>query len=850
MSPTLPPRALLSRLLPSLSVCSLWMLAARTTLFAADLPVDFGREILPVLSEHCFHCHGPDAGSRKAGLRLDTREGAFLENKEGRAAVVAGKPDQSLLLERIFSHDREEVMPPPKSNRALSEKNRGLLMRWVQEGARWDTHWAFAPLKRPPIPFGAATHPVDALVLKRLQKEGLALQARAPRRTLLRRLSLDLTGLPPSQAEVAAFDADLSEDRIGHAVDRLLESPRFGERMAWDWLEAARYADSNGYQGDNERSMWPWRDWVVRAFNENLRYDVFTLWQLAGDLLPDPTQDQQLATAFLRNHPINGEGGRIAEENRVDYVMDMTETTGTVWLGLTLNCCRCHDHKYDPLFQTDYYRFFGFFNQTPVTGAGGDPQMSPRIEIPQGDEAETLLKAREVLKTAESRLEAAWKSSEGPRALWVGTGGAARDGKPPEPAKFGNPGALEEAAKLPEAKWSRNQRKFMENAWAEADAEFKKILSDRDSLKLKEDQAFKAIPRVMVMGELKTPRQTFILHRGLYTQPRGAVSAGVPVNLPPLQEGEEANRLGLARWLMGPPNPLVARVTVNRLWQQVFGVGLVKTAEDFGVQSETPVHGELLDWLAAELRDNGWNVKALLRLILTSETYLQSSNVPEHLARNDPQNRLLARGARFRMPSWMIRDQALAASGLLSTKIGGPPVKPYQPAGVWEESTFGNKRYVQSTGDDLYRRSLYTFWRRIVAPTMFFDAGNRAVCTVKPVRTNTPLHALNTLNDPTYVEAARQLAVRVHKPDGSVAGAIAEAYGLLLAREPTQQESQLWSRAYQRHLEVFTADPESAQSLLAVGARRDTGRLSVSEQAAYTNVFLSLLNLDETLNKE
>jgi hypothetical protein len=579
-------------------------------------------------------------------------------------------------------------------------------------------------------------------------------------------------------------------------------------------------------------------------------YDTFTLWQLAGDLLPNPTQDQQLATAFLRNHPINGEGGRIAEENRVDYVMDMTETTGTVWLGLTLNCCRCHDHKYDPLLQTDYYRFSGFFNQTPVTGAGGDPQMPPRIELSEGRELEMLEKAREASKAAEARLEAAWKSSEAPRTAWLEAGGASRNGKPPDPAKFGKTGELEEAAKLPAAKWSRNQRKFMENAWAEVAADFKKILAERDALKLKEEQASKAITRVMVMSELKTPRQTFLLHRGLYNRPREEVATGVPVNLPPLGEGEAANRLGLARWLTGPENPLVARVTVNRLWQQIFGIGLVKTAEDFGVQSETPIHGELLDWLAAELRDNGWNVKALLRLIFTSETYLQSSNVPETLARNDPQNRLLARGARFRMPSWMLRDQALAASGLLSARIGGAPVKPYQPAGVWEESTFGNKRYVQGGGEDLYRRSLYTFWRRIVAPTMFFDAGNRAVCTVKPVRTNTPLHALNTLNDPTYVEAARQLAVRVSKPDGPAARAISEAYALLLAREPTPTELELWSRSYQRHLNAFTADPESARRLLAVGASRETGHMSAPEQAAYTNVFLSLLNLDETLNKE
>jgi hypothetical protein len=823
------------------------LLAAGDGLTAAE-PVDFGRDVLPLLSENCFHCHGPDAGARKADLRLDTKEGAFLKNKDGAAAVVAGDPARSSLVERIFSHDSDELMPPPKSNRKLSQKERELLKRWVEEGAHWGVHWAFAPLKKPVPPANAGAHPIDAFVRERLKQEGLALQPRAPRRTLLRRMSLDLTGLPPSPADVAAFDAETGEDFIQRTLDRLLDSPRYGERMAWDWLEAARYADSNGYQGDSERTMWPWRDWVVRAFNENLRFDSFTLWQMAGDLLPNATQEQQLATGFLRNHPINGEGGRIAEENRVDYVMDMAETTGTVWLGLTFNCCRCHDHKYDPLLQMDYYRFFGFFNQTPVTGGGGDPQTAPRLELPQPDELDALEKAKEAFRTAEASTQAEWKASEERRAKWLATDGAARSGKPVDAAKFGKPGELQEAAKLAEAQWNKSQRKFMENAWAEEDGVFKKALADRDARKLREDQITKNLTRVMVMGELKTPRPTFVLNRGLYNQPGDPVSPGVPVNLPPLAEGQEANRLGLARWLVGPENPLMARVTVNRIWQQVFGIGLVKTAEDFGVQAETPVHRELLDWLAAEFRDSGWDVKALMRLILSSETYLQSSNVSEELARNDPQNRLLARGARFRLPAWMIRDQALAASGLLSPRSGGAPVKPYQPAGVWEEATFGNKRYVQGKGEDLHRRSLFTFWRRIVAPTMFFDAANRAVCTVKPLRTNTPLHALNTLNDPTYAEAARLLAVRVR--GGDFASSLRKAFQLLLAREPSPAELELWSRAYQRHLAAYTADEADAKQLLAIGEAGGAGEIPTAEHAAYTSVFLSLLNLDETLTKE
>ena len=844
-------RAPRTSFLRTFSPLSLFLLLGASLLETCLLgaPVDFSRDVLPILSENCFYCHGPDAGARKADLRLDTKEGAFLKNKEGSAAIVAGKPEASNLVERIFSHDKEELMPPPKSNRKVTAKEREILKRWIEEGAHWGTHWAFAPLQKPALPSNTSGNPVDAFVRERLKQEGLTLQPRAPARTLLRRLSLDLTGLPPTPEERTAFDALAASDAIGKTVDRLLESPRFGERMAWDWLEAARYADSNGYQGDNERTMWPWRDWVVKAFNQNLPYDVFTLWQLAGDLLPNASEEQILATAFLRNHPINGEGGRIAEENRVDYVMDMAETTGTVWLGLTLNCCRCHDHKYDPLLQTDYYRFFGFFNQTPVTGGGGDPQTAPRLDLPQRNELALLEKTKTAAKEAELRLIDAWQESAERRAAWIAGGGGDRPVKPADTAKLGKPGELKDAALLPEEKWSKTQRRIMEAAWAEKDEAFKKAHTEREAQKTKEEQAAKAITRVMVMGELKAPRQTFLLNRGLYTQPGSELTAGVPVNLPPLAEGEPANRLGLARWLVAPENPLMARVTVNRLWQQIFGIGLVKTAEDFGVQSETPFHRDLLEWLAAEFKDSGWNVKALLRTILTSETYLQSSNVSEALARNDPQNRLLARGARFRLPSWMIRDQALAMSGLLSDKTGGAPVKPYQPAGVWEEATFGKKLYAQDQGESLYRRSLYTFWRRIIAPTMFFDAANRAVCTVKPLRTNTPLHALNMLNDPTYVEAARMLAQRVWSA-GDDRTRLLSLFQLLLAREPSAPETELWTRALQRQRAAYAADEPAAKKLLAIGAAPRDPTLPLTEHAAYTALCLSLLNLDETLTKE
>src|SRR5262245_27709346 len=644
---------------------SLFCLAVVRT--SAAEPVNFGRDVLPILSDNCFRCHGPDANARKAKLRLDTQDGALRKDSP---IIVAGKSADSELVRRVSSSDASEVMPPPKSNRKLTATQIETLKRWIDEGAKWGRHWAFDPPRRPTLPAVRdrrwPRNGLDRFILARLEAEGLTPSAEAPKETLLRRVTLDLTGLPPTPAEVDAFLADAAPGAYERVVDRLLASPHYGERMVWEWLDAARYADSNGYQGDGERTMWPWRDWAVDALNRNLPFDQFTVWQLAGDLLPGSTPEQKLATAFCRNHPINGEGGRIAEENRIDYVMDMTETTGTVWLGLTFNCCRCHDHKFDTLTQRDYYSLFAFFNQTPVNGGGGDPRTPPVLEF----------KTKDV---------------------------------PPQ------------------------------------------------------------VVKVMVMQDMPKPRDTFLLTRGSYEKPAAKVHAAVPAALPALTnvKPQAANRLDLARWLVSAENPLTARVAVNRAWQQFFGVGLVKTSEDFGVQGEKPSHPELLDWLAVEFRESGWDVKALHRLIVTSATYRQSSKLTPALLERDPANRLLARAPRFRLPSWMIRDQALAASGLLARRAGGPPVKPYQPAGVWEEATFGGKRYQQDHGEALYRRSLYTFWRRIIGPTAFFDTTARQTCTVKPTRTNSPLHALTTLNDVTYVEAARALAQRVLTSGGS-----------------------------------------------------------------------------------
>ncbi|MGH7137131.1 MAG: DUF1553 domain-containing protein, partial [Pirellulales bacterium] len=614
------------------------------------------------------------------------------------------------------------------------------------------------------------------------------------------------------------------------------------ERMAWDWLDAARYADSNGYQGDGERTMYPWRDWVVQAFNRNLPYDQFTVWQLAGDLLPEATEEQTLATGFCRNHMINGEGGRIAEENRVDYVMDMSETAGTVWLGLTLNCCRCHDHKFDPVTQRDYYSLFAFFNSTPVDGGGGNPQTPPVIELPTDEQKA----GRAQLASA---IDSAAKDLDGFELAFFPRGEGQTADQSEKAASL--PDAVKEILKLAARRRNRGQLEQLEKQWEQESADYiSQVQRLRGAIDAR-DALSRSIARVMVMADLPQPRPAFILEKGLYDKPREPVTAAVPAKLPPLPSGAPANRLGLAQWLVSPDNPLTARVAVNRLWQQFFGIGLVKTPEDFGVQGERPVHPELLDWLATEFVASGWDVKHLSRLIVTSTTYRQSSAVTPAMVERDPQNRLLARGARFRLPSWMIRDQALAASGLLVGRVGGVPVNPYQPGDLWADITFDRKHFQQDHGEGLYRRSLYTFWRRIVAPSLFFDSASRQICTVKHLRTNSPLHALTTLNDVTYIEAARALAERVlTSPAAAMDERIAAIYRLVLARRPSADELTVLAASLERLTREFAADPASTARFLAIGEAKRNEALDPVELAAYTALASAVLNLDEALNKE
>lgn len=828
---------------------SVFMLSVSTVValsrFAAAEPVNFSREVLPVLSDRCFYCHGPDEKHRKADLRLDDEPAAKAVGKNG-AAIVPGAPEKSLIIQRMLSKDPDELMPPPEAHKDLTPAQIATLQRWIAEGAPWGKHWAFTPLLRPVVK--EPGNPVDALVGATLKREGLDFSPEADPRALLRRASLTLTGLPPTPGEMAGWLADTSPPAWEKQVDRLLASRAYGERMAWDWMEAARYADSNGYQGDNDRTMWPWRDWVVKAFNRNMPWDEFTIWQLAGDLLPNATDEQKLATAFLRNHAINGEGGRIPEENRVDYVFDMTETTGTVWLGLTFNCCRCHDHKFDPLTNRDYYSLTAFFNQTPVDGGGGDAQTPPVLRIPPADEPQRLAEADKSLTEKRQSLDTARKAAEARRPAWekqiLTDAGAARTAGQPGPDA-----ALVEILRLAPGQLNDGQRKSLTTAWEAAEPTVAALAKEVSELENRRRNIGNEGPKVMVMADQEILRKTFILSHGLYNKPVGEVPAALPGFLATLPPEAPRNRLGLAQWIVSPGNPLTARVTVNRFWQMLFGTGLVKSSEDFGVQSEFPVHPALLDWLAAEFRDSGWSVKQLLRLILTSNTWKQSSRVTPALLERDPFNKLLARGPRFRLPSAMIRDQALASSGLLRPMDGGWNVNPYQPDGIWEEATFGNKKYERSKGDDLHRRSLYTFWRRIAGPTMFFDTGSRLVCSVKPLRTNTPLHALATTNDVTFVEAARALALATaDKKDA--AARVNAMFERVLGHSARAEQVAVLLSGMERHRQRFAASPDRAVKFLGEGESAPPEPERTAELAAWTMTGLTILNMDETLNLE
>lgn len=1011
---------------------------------AADRKIDFNRDIRPILSDKCFKCHGPDEKTREAGLRLDRQDGMLAELESGNRAVVPGKVADSSLVARISSSDPDERMPPPQSGKVLSAEQIDLLRRWVEQGGEFRGHWSFRPPSQPSLPslndLSWVSNPIDALVLARLGSEGLRPSPLADKGTLIRRATLDLTGFPPTPAEVDAFLADDSPDAYERLIDRLLRSPRFGEHLARYWLDLVRYGDTHGLHFDNERAMWKYREWVITALNENKPFDQFAIEQVAGDLLPNATLDQQIATGFCRCNVTTSEGGSINEEVLVRYAVDRTESIGTVFLGLTLGCAVCHDHKFDPITQPEFYRLYAFFNAAADAAMDGNQLAPPPlVRVPTAEQRTQLAALDEKISAARKRISdevakieyvepastltagaaepqeyvwiedgtppnaklqgnTAWEfvskpdhpvlsgekstrrqaqglsqhffegaspglkigegdklfayvyldTSNPPKEImlqfndgtwehraywgddvipWGNTGSPSRLGAGSLPntgawvrleveaAKVGlAPGAVlngwaftqhdgtcywdkagivtrtpqdgqsfeslaqweayeqvqtkssvpqnvRDAIKVQTDKRTDDQKKlireyFLENIYAKTKATFEPLHQEIEALNKQRGDLDAAIPVSLVMADLPQPRDTFVLIRGAYNKHGDKVTPGVPAVFPPLPEGLPANRLGLAKWLVAPNHPLTARVAVNRFWQQCFGRGIVKTAEDFGSQGEMPTHPELLDWLATEFVASGWNVKHIMKLILMSNTYRQSSRITSELAQRDPENMLLARGPRFRMDAETVRDSALYISGLLVDRIGGKSVKPYQPAGIWEAVGFvgsNTREYKADDGAALYRRSLYTFWKRTAPPPslMAFDAPSRETCTARRARTNTPLQALTLMNDDQYVEAARKMAERILTEGGGTdEERLTFGFRLALSRKPEPKELEVLIKTFRDQLTYFQAHGDAGTKLLSVGASPGNQSLNVPEHAAWTMMTNLILNLDEAISKE
>ena len=824
--------------------------ALLATLPAFGAKVDYNEDVRPILSENCFYCHGPDGNKRKAKLRLDVRDAA-LEKK----AFVPGDAGASELIKRLASTDSDEVMPPPDSHRTLTAAQKEILKRWIAEGAEYKEHWAFVTPVRPALPGNGEKHPVDAFVVAKLAQAGLTLSPEAPKATLLRRLSLDLTGLPPTPEETAAFLADQSPDAYEKQVDRLMASPHYGERMALPWLDASRYADSNGFQQDGDTFQWVWRDWLVKNLNADKPFDRLSTEMLAGDLLPGAGLEEKIATAFNRNHILNGEGGNIAEEQRFVSLFDRVESTTTTWLGLTVACAQCHDHKYDPIKQKDYYQWLDAFNQVKERGtpSGGPTQTGGRsrfrldgavVEAPSPEQAAELAKLQANFDLLNKDFFAHQaKAFE----TWLAKPTKDKGMLPKELEALLAPDKKRTAAETKKLREHYNKNVFAEDR--------KKIaaLKELDRAKqLLDGYRGDILPRVMVMSD-EQRRDTHILDRGAYLSKKEKVTFDAPGFLPPLTKDAPKNRLGLAQWLFRPEHPLTARVQVNRQWQHFFGFGIVRTSEDLGVQSDRPTHQELLDWLSVEFRESGWKTKALQRLIVTSKTYRQSSRVTKEHLQKDPENRLLAHAPRLRLPSLILRDVALSASGLLAPKVGGAPVYPYLPDSPWESLAITKERdftYPQSKGADLYRRSLYTFWRRTIAPVNMFDSSARQTCRVRTAVTSSPLHALTMLNDPTWVEAARVLAQRVTKEQPTDEARLARAFALVLGRAPAGAEPALLAKMLAHQRAVYAADAKAADALLALGESQRDAAIPATEHAALTATCLALYNLDAAVTRD
>jgi hypothetical protein len=744
----------------------------------------------------------------------------------------------------------------------LSKEQKELVKKWIEQGAEYEKHWAFIPpTKTVPPQVNRqewVRNPIDQFVLSNLEREGLVPSPEADKATLIKRLYADLIGLPPTSEEVREFEQDASSVAYERLVDRLMQSDHYGERMALPWLDAARYADSNGFQQDGDTWQWMWRDWVVKALNQNLAFDQFATWQIAGDLLPDATLEQKIASGFNRNHMLNGEGGAIAEEQRFVTLFDRIDTTATTFLGLTMSCAQCHDHKYDPITQRDYYGLMDAFNRVPESGV---PQYfssrirvaSPFVEVPSEEVTKKIAEYDSRATDLEAKLQpivqvafAGWKLG-----LLIDKN---PDGK-------GLPESLVALLKKPEAERSDADKSEIEKQLrSHFDQKVKNSLKP-DIPQIGEVESVRnekanfiadQMPRPMIMSDAQK-RDTHVLIRGEYLNKGDKVEFATPGFLPAMQPDLPRDRLGFAKWLVSNDQPLLSRVQVNRMWQHFFGIGFVKTTEDFGVQSEYPIHRDLLDWLAVEFRESGWDMKRLNRLIVTSSTYRQSSKVDETLLQRDPENRLYARASRMRMPSMVLRDWALAASRLLDRRVGGKPVYPYQPDDIWESLAITKERdftYPKSSNSDLYRRSLYTFWRRTVGPANMFDSSNRQTCKVRMTATSTPLHALTTLNDPTWVEAARSLAEEMMTQHSTLSSQIEAAYRAVLCRAPNEKELKILEAAFAKQRAIFEATPATAEQFLSIGNKPKSSSPDALTHAALSVVCLGILNLDESLSRE
>ena len=864
------PRPALSRFHLSLTAV---LVLTGSAVGAPQEQVKFNRDVRPILSQNCFSCHGP--AKQKAGLRLDSAEAATKKLKSGFTAVVPGKPDESELVRRIFAADADEVMPPAEAHKTLTADQKETLRRWVAQGATYEPHWSFAKLTRPALPASAGmSNSVDVFINERLSAAKLTSNGEADKATLIRRVAFALTGLPPTPAEVDLFLNDKAPDAYERMVDRYLRSPHFGEEMARHWLDLARYADTHGLHLDNVRGVWPYRDWVVNAFNTNKSFDKFTVEQLAGDLLPSATTDQLVATGFNRCNVTTGEGGSIDAEWHFRNAVDRAAVAAETWMGLTAGCAVCHDHKFDPLSQKEFYGLYAFFYSAAGPALDGNALTpEPSLKLATPEQTKQLAAMAERINKLNADIDAKTKaiaySDPADAAFLLGATPAVTADITKSFRAWTQARGGPEKEKLPQeikailalnGKWKPDQatklREFyLRTVCATTKDQFTPLIAERDKMTSERTKLDASIPATMIFRDAPTPRDAFVMLRGQYDKPGEKVLPGVPAALPTMKAAARANRLDLANWLVSPDHPLTARVFVNRVWQQMFGTGLVKTSADFGAQGEPPSHPELLDWLAADFRDGGWDVKALVRRLVTSNAFRRSAKVTKEVVSADPENRLYARGPRFRLDAEQVRDNALFVSGLLDPTVGGPGVKPYQPDNIWEPVGFtgsNTQHYKRDTGRALYRRTLYTFYKRTAPPPYMvnLDAPNREQPCAKRDRSNTPLQALQLMNDVQHVEAARGLAERMLTHGGaSPAERIGFAFKVVLARTPDPTELAIVTEQLNAHLARYSKAPEDAKKLIAHGESKPNGKLAPTELAAYTLVANMLLNLDETLTR-